>query len=158
MAETILITESSREKRYEELIPQLHALTQGEHDIIANMANTCAALREVMGFLWVGFYFVKEGQLVLGPFQGPVACTRIDKGRGVCGTAWARRLTIIVDDVNKFPGHIACNAQSKSEIVIPVIVNGEVMAVFDIDSDKTHDFTVMDEYYLKKILNTLKIY
>jgi L-methionine (R)-S-oxide reductase len=157
MADSITLTGTTREARYQELIPQIKALVKDEHDIIANMSNISAALKHAFGFFWVGFYLVKEGQLVLGPFQGPVACTRIDKGRGVCGTAWARKITIIVEDVAHFPGHIACSAESKSEIVIPIMTNGEVTAVLDVDSDSRADFDVKDEYYLKKILENLEV-
>src|SRR4051812_42940980 len=119
MADEIIITASGREERYRELVPQIKALIDGEENLTANLANICAALKYSMDFFWVGFYLVKDGELVLGPFQGPVACTRIQKGRGVCGTAWEQQKTVIVDDVDKFPGHIACSSLSRSEIVLP---------------------------------------
>lgn len=151
MAEDLIISGTSREELYETLLPQLRALTEGEPDVVANLANISAALKETFGFFWVGFYLVKGGELVLGPFQGPVACTRIAKGRGVCGAAWATQEIQLVPDVEAFPGHIACNSQSKSEVVIPVIRDGEVIAVLDVDSDKLNDFSQTDAGYLSKI-------
>src|SRR5687767_15280870 len=136
MAETLIISNSTnKQERYESLIPQIRALIENESDWIANLANVSAALHFGMGFFWVGFYVVKENELVLGPFQGPVACTRIKKGRGVCGTSWAEAKTLIVPDVEKFPGHIACSSLSRSEIVVPVFKNYEVVAVLDVDSE-----------------------
>src|SRR5678809_1035293 len=126
--------------RYESLLPQIKALLEGEPDLIANLANIAGALKEQFNWLWVGFYLVKNDELVLGPFQGPVACTRIKKGRGVCGTSWAKAQTLIVPDVEKFPGHIACSSLSRSEIVVPVIRNNEVVAVLDVDSEMTDHF------------------
>lgn len=136
-------------------MPQLLSLLEGENDIIANTANITAALKEVFDFFWIGFYFVRstggKEELVLGPFQGPVACVRIPKGKGVCGTAWDKKQSIIVEDVDKFPGHIACNSLSRSEIVIPVIKDNIVVAVLDVDSEKLADFDVVDEEYLNRI-------
>lgn len=156
MSEDLKITATLKEEKYKELLPQVKALVEDERDVTANMANICAALKFGMDFFWVGFYLVKEDQLVLGPFQGPVACTRIQKGKGVCGTSWQKEETIIVDDVDQFPGHIACSALSKSEIVIPVF-NSErsVVAVFDVDSDVLNSFDKTDELYLEKIISLL---
>lgn len=142
----------SRAEKYGALIPQLEALVAGESDLIANVANIVAGLKEVFDFFWVGIYFVKvnngKEELVLGPFQGPVACVRIAKGKGVCGTSWLKRETIIVDDVEKFPGHIACNPLSRSEIVVPVIKNENVVAVIDVDSSRLSDFNETDKIHL----------
>lgn len=144
-------------ERYAELLPQIEALISGEVDLVANMANVSAALRQVHGFFWVGFYLVKEGQLVLGPFQGPVACTRIGYGRGVCGTAWKERKSVIVPDVDKFPGHIACNSASKSEIVVPGYDSeGEVRWVLDVDSDRHNDFDEVDREYLERLMRLME--
>lgn len=156
MAEELLITASGKEEKYKQLIPQIKALVTGENDEIANMANICAALKYGMNFFWVGFYFVKNNELVLGPFQGPVACTRIAKGKGVCGKAWENKNTIIVDDVDQFPGHIACSSQSKSEIVIPVMKDNNVIGILDVDSDQLASFDKTDEKYLIEILKELK--
>lgn len=153
---SILHTNASKEEKYKNLLPQIEALISGENDLIANLANTAAALKQSFKFLWVGFYLVKENELVLGPFQGPIACTRIAFGRGVCGTAWKEKKTIVVDDVDKFPGHIACSSDSKSEIVVPVFKNGEVILVLDIDSSKLSDFDNTDETYLDRICKLLK--
>ena len=156
MAEDLKITSTTKEEKYQELLPQLKALLEDETDIIANMANVCAALKFSMNFFWIGFYLVKNEQLVLGPFQGPVACTRINKGKGVCGSSWQMEKTIIVDDVDKFPGHIACSSLSKSEIVIPVFNSKKsIVGVFDVDSDTLNSFDKTDELYLKKILSLL---
>lgn len=149
--ESQLIVSGSKSERYVSLIPQLSALIGSETDVIANYANVCAALKESFGFLWVGFYRVLENELVLGPFQGPIACTRISYGRGVCGTAWKEEKTIVVTDVEKFPGHIACSARSKSEIVVPVFINGKVQAVLDVDSELYDTFDDIDLYYLEQI-------
>jgi len=158
MADDLIITAHSKEEKYKELIPQIKALVEGEKDLIANLANICAALKYSMDFFWVGFYFVKEDQLVLGPFQGPVACTRIDKGKGVCGTSWEKQQTIIVEDVDQFPGHIACSSLSKSEIVLPLFnAAGNVAGVMDVDSDTLASFDTTDETYLKQIIALLKI-
>ncbi|MBP1663157.1 MAG: hypothetical protein H6Q19_297 [Bacteroidetes bacterium] len=144
MAEELKINAAAdKEARYHELIPQLQALTEGERDLTANMANIAAALKEVFGWWWVGFYLVKDNELVLGPFQGPVACTRIASGRGVCGTAWKERRSILVPDVNRFPGHIACSSASVSEIVVPIFNRQqEVAGVLDVDSER---YDVLDE-------------
>lgn len=156
MAEDLKITASGKKEKYIELIPQIQGLLDGEYDATANMANVCAALKYTMNFFWVGFYLVKENQLVLGPFQGPVACTRIHKGKGVCGTSWERGEVIIVDDVDKFPGHIACSSLSKSEIVLPVYnANKEIIGVLDVDSEEYSTFDKTDEYYLTQILQLL---
>lgn len=155
MAESIAVTGADKKEKYESLIPQIRALLTGEDDPIANMANVCAALKYGMNFFWVGFYLVKNNQLVLGPFQGPVACTRIHKGKGVCGTAWQTNNVIIVEDVDKFPGHIACSSLSKSEIVLPVYDKDQIAGVLDIDSDAYASFDKTDELYLKQIINLL---
>ncbi|HTL10765.1 MAG TPA: GAF domain-containing protein [Chitinophagaceae bacterium] len=156
MAEDLEITQGSREEQYKSLLPQIEALITGEPDLVANLANIAAALKEQFGWLWVGFYIVKKDELVLGPFQGPVACTRIKKGRGVCGTSWQQQATLLVPDVEKFPGHIACSSLSKSEIVVPIIRNGEVLAVLDADSDAYNDFSVTDQQYLEILVNSLQ--
>lgn len=155
MAEELSIKADTKEGKYAELFPQIKALVEGEKDAIANMANICSALKYGMGFFWVGFYLVKENELVLGPFQGPVACTRIKKGKGVCGAAWEKERVIIVEDVDKFPGHIACSSLSKSEIVIPVFSNSGIIAVLDVDSDQLACFDATDEQYLNKIVGLL---
>jgi GAF domain-containing protein len=151
MAEDLVIINGNKEEEYQSLIPQIKGLLTGETDLVANMANVAAALKEQFQWFWVGFYVVKNNELVLAPFQGPVACTRIQKGRGVCGTAWARAETLIVPDVAKFPGHIACNSLSKSEIVVPLKRNGEVVAVLDIDSEEYNVFDDTDKKYLEEI-------
>ncbi|MBS1496679.1 MAG: GAF domain-containing protein [Bacteroidetes bacterium] len=156
MAEDLEIFSGTKQEQYEHLIPQLKALLDGEPDLIANMANTAAALKEQFNWLWIGFYLVKNEELVLGPFQGPVACTRIKKGRGVCGTAWANKKTLLVDDVTKFPGHISCNSTSRSEIVIPIYKNEEVFAVFDADSTEIKEFDETDKKYLEEIVWMVK--
>src|SRR6476661_236908 len=144
MAEDLQIITGSKQEIYDSLIPQIQGLLEGETDLVANLANVAAALKEQFGWFWVGFYLVKNGELVLGPFQGPVACTRIRKGRGVCGSSWAQAKTLIVPDVEKFPGHIACSSLSKSEIVVPIIRNGEVKAVLDVDSVELNSFDETD--------------
>ncbi len=151
MAETLFFSSTSKDKRYAELLPQLQALIETEENPIANMANFCAALKEAFGWFWIGFYMVAGEELILGPFQGPVACTRIAKGKGVCGTAWAQEKTILVEDVEAFPGHIACSALSKSEIVVPLIKNGAVIGVLDIDSTELATFDQLDQTQLEKI-------
>ena len=151
MAENLLISTGSKEEKYRELLPQLHALVSTETDFIANLANVAAALKQTFGFFWVGFYIVKGDELVLGPFQGPIACTRIRIGRGVCGTAWKEVRTLIVPDVEQFPGHIACSSDSKSEIVVPIIKEGNVIGVLDIDSDTLDSFDTVDARYLEEI-------
>ena len=153
MAEELIIPKTRHKaEKYELLLPQIQALVQEEKDLIANLANIASALKYGMNFFWVGFYFVKEGQLVLGPFQGPIACTRISLGKGVCGTAWKEKKTMIVENVDDFPGHIACSSESKSEIVIPLLQDNEVVMILDVDSDKIADFDEIDERYLSKIL------
>jgi GAF domain-containing protein len=152
MAEDLTIITGTKKEQYEALLPQIKALLDGEPDLIANLANTVAALKEQFGWLWVGFYLVKKGELVLGPFQGPVACTRIRKGRGVCGASWAEAKTLIVPDVERFPGHIACSSLSRSEIVVPVLVNNEVVAVLDVDSELYDQFDETDQLYLEMII------
>ncbi len=156
MAEDLNIIEGTKEEQYKALLPQIEGLLYGETDIVANMANVAAALKEQFGCLWVGFYVVKKDELVLGPFQGPVACTRIKKGRGVCGTSWAEAKTLIVPDVEKFPGHIACSSLSKSEIVVPVIKDDNVVAVLDVDSEHLNEFDSMDQKYLDQIVSLIK--
>ena len=153
MAEDLTVIKGDKTEQYESLVPQIKALLEGEPDLIANLANTVAALKEQFGWLWVGFYLVKNDELVLAPFQGPVACTRIRKGRGVCGTSWAEAKTLIVPDVEKFPGHIACSSLSRSEIVVPVIRNNEVVAVLDVDSEELNNFDETDQQYLEEIIN-----
>lgn len=155
MAEDLTIASGNKAEQYQTLIPQIAALIDGEPDLIANLANTVAALKEQFGWFWVGFYLVKNDELVLVPFQGPVACTRIKKGRGVCGSSWAQKQTLIVPDVEKFPGHIACSSLSKSEIVLPIIRNNEVIGVLDVDSDTYDSFDKDDEQYLQQILDML---
>lgn len=157
MAEDLNIIKGTKEEQYQAILPQIKALTEGESDLIANLGNIVAALKEQFGWFWVGFYWVKNGQLILAPFQGPVACTRINKGKGVCGTAWAKAETIIVPDVEAFPGHIACSSLSKSEIVVPVFKNGEVVGVLDVDSEEYDQFDEVDKFYLEKIIRNLDI-
>lgn len=158
MAENITISSAVTDKaaRYEALIPQIKALVAGEPDFIANVANIMAALKQTMGFFWVGVYFVKNSELVLGPFQGPVACTRIAFGKGVCGTSWQQKKVIVVDDVDLFPGHIACSSLSKSEIVLPVFKNEKVEMVLDVDSDQLSFFDAVDEKYLGQIVKIME--
>jgi GAF domain-containing protein len=155
MAEDLNIAKGTKNEQYSSLIPQITALLSGESDHIANMANVCAALKEQFNFFWVGFYMVKDNELVLGPFQGPVACTRIQKSKGVCGSSWAQSKTLIVPDVEAFPGHIACSSASKSEIVIPIIRNGSVIGVLDVDSDELNSFDETDAIYLSQILDLI---
>jgi GAF domain-containing protein len=157
MAENLIITASTdKSERYKTLVPQIEALTAGEPDLIANLSNIAAALRQTMNFFWVGFYIVKNNELVLGPFQGPIACTRISFGKGVCGASWKEKKTIIVPDVEEFPGHIACSSDSKSEIVLPAFKNGEVALVLDVDSDRLNDFDETDERYLSHITSLIE--
>ena len=152
MAEDLTITKGDKKTQYESLLPQIQGLLSGETNLVANLGNIAAALKEQFNWLWVGFYWIIEDELVLGPFQGPVACTRIKKGRGVCGTSWEKEATIIVTDVEKFPGHIACSSSSKSEIVLPVFKEGKIVGVLDIDSSELAQFDVVDQVYLEKIL------
>lgn len=162
MAEDLTIITGSKAEIYQSLIPQIKGLLEGEPDLIANLGNVCAALKEQFNWLWVGFYLVKphsnnssETELVLGPFQGPVACTRIKKGKGVCGAAWQNAETLIVPDVEKFPGHIACSSLSKSEIVIPLVKNGEVVGVLDVDAAELDQFDETDKKYLEEIISLI---
>ncbi len=162
MSEELSIIAGTKAEQYESLIPQIKGLLEGERDVIANLANTVGALKEQFQWLWVGFYLVKpsaktsaDTELVLGPFQGPVACTRISKGRGVCGTCWETAQTIIVPDVEKFPGHIACSSLSRSEIVVPVIRNNKVIGVLDVDSEEFNYFDETDRVYLEKIVELI---
>ncbi|HEV8283234.1 MAG TPA: GAF domain-containing protein [Chitinophagaceae bacterium] len=162
MSEDLNIITGTKAEQYESLLPQIRGLLDGEPDLIANLANVAGALKEQFGWLWVGFYLVKpasnksftnlENELVLGPFQGPVACTRIKKGRGVCGTSWEKAETIIVLDVEKFPGHIACSSLSKSEIVVPIKSKDEIIGVLDVDSEHLNDFDETDQNYLQQIV------
>ena len=157
MAEELIVAESTgKRERYETLIPQLEALVSDEPDLIANLSNITAALRQTLDFFWVGFYLVKENQLVLGPFQGPIACTRIDFGKGVCGTSWKEKKTILVPNVEEFPGHIACSSASRSEIVLPATKNGKVALVLDVDSDKLNDFDETDRQALEKVMRIVE--
>jgi L-methionine (R)-S-oxide reductase len=163
MAEDLSIIQGTKQEQYEALLPQVKALIEGEPDLVANLANICGALKEQFNWLWVGFYLVKpsgtsldETELVLAPFQGPVACTRIKKGKGVCGAAWQQAATLIVADVEKFPGHIACSSLSRSEIVVPVIINNEVKGVLDVDSVLLNDFDETDKKYLEEIVSWIK--
>ena len=152
MAEDLTIITGSKDEQYQTIIPQIKGLLQGEDDLIANLANIAAALKEQFEWLWVGFYLVKNDELVLGPFQGPVACTRIKKGRGVCGASWQQQKTLIVADVEKFPGHIACSSLSRSEIVVPIIRNDKVIGVLDVDSEALGQFDETDRKFLEEII------
>lgn len=152
MAEDLTIAAGTKIDQYESIFPQIRGLLEGENDLVANMGNVSAALKEQFGWLWTGFYLVKKDELVLGPFQGPVACTRIKKGKGVCGTSWEKKQTLIVPDVEAFPGHIACSSLSKSEIVIPLLRNDEVVAVLDVDSEHLNHFDETDRHHLEKIV------
>jgi len=158
MAEDLEIIAGTKTEQYEFLIPQIKSLLAGESDLVANLANVVAALKQQFAWLWVGFYVVKENELVLAPFQGPIACTRIQKGRGVCGTSWQTARTLIVPDVEKFPGHIACSSLSKSEIVVPVIRNNDVVAVLDVDSEHLDYFDDIDRTYLEKIVSLIQFH
>ena len=157
MAEDLIIAKGTKEQQYDSLLPQIKGLLEGETDLVANLANVSAALKEQFGWLWVGFYLVKNEVLVLGPFQGPVACTRIQKGRGVCGTSWAQQKTLIVPDVEKFPGHIACSSLSKSEIVIPLVRNNAFVGLLDVDSEQLNAFDQTDQFYLEKIVKLIPV-
>lgn len=156
MAESLTIATGTKEERYQSLLPQIEALIAGETDPTANLANVAAALREAFGFFWVGFYLVKENQLVLGPFQGPIACTRIPFGKGVCGASWKEGRTLAVPDVEQFPGHIACSSDSKSEIVVPGFKDGAVALVLDVDSDRLADFDEVDARYLEALMRSVE--
>lgn len=157
MAENLIISQATdKASRYQTLVPQIESLISGEPDVVANLSNIAAALKQTMNFFWVGFYLVKENQLVLGPFQGPIACTRIQLGKGVCGTSWKEKKVILVPNVDEFPGHIACSSASKSEIVLPAFKNGEVTLVLDVDSDRLNDFDATDEISLSKIMRLIE--
>ena len=156
MAEELNISSNlSKEEKYIQLYPQVKNLVESEHNLIANMANMCAALKQAFDFFWVGFYIVDDNQLILGPFQGPIACTRINFGRGVCGTTWKSGKTLIVPDVDNFPGHIACSSLSKSEIVVPIYNENNIVAVLDVDSEELNSFDVTDQKYLEEIIKQL---
>jgi len=155
MSEDLILSTGPKAEQYESLLPQIQSMLHAEKDLIANLGNITAALKQQFNWLWVGFYLVKNDELVLGPFQGPVACTRIRKGKGVCGTSWAEAKTIIVPDVEKFPGHITCSSLSRSEIVVPVIRNSEVVAVLDVDSDELNSFDSTDQNYLEKLASVI---
>ena len=155
MAEDLCISNGSKAEKYQTLLPQIKSLIEGENDLIANLANISAALKETFGFFWVGFYLVKGDELVLGPFQGPIACTRIRKGKGVCGTAWREKRTLVIPDVDAFPGHIACSSLSRSEIVVPLMKEGEVWGVLDIDSELLGMFDEIDKEYLEQLCGYL---
>ncbi|MBV6645718.1 MAG: GAF domain-containing protein [Cyclobacteriaceae bacterium] len=156
MAEELLLpTSMNKEERYKSLLPQIESLVAGEEDLIANLANIASALKYGMQFFWVGFYLVKDNSLVLGPFQGPIACTRIAKGKGVCGKSWEDKNVLLVPDVDQFPGHIACNSESKSEIVVPLVRDGEVVLVLDVDSDQLNSFDEVDQRYLERLLEMI---
>ncbi len=147
----------TKQEQYESIIPQIAGLIEGESDLIANLANIAAALKEQFNWFWVGFYLVKDEELVLGPFQGPVACTRIKKGKGVCGTSWEKEETIVVPDVDQFPGHIACATASRSEIVVPLFKDGNVIGVLDVDSEYLSHFDDVDNIYLNKIIKLMHV-
>lgn len=156
MAEELLInTAATKKEKYEQILPQIEALIMDETDLVANLANIAAALKQTLDFFWVGFYIVKEDELVLGPFQGPIACTRIRKGKGVCGTSWEKGETMIVPNVDEFPGHIACSSDSKSEIVLPAFKNNEVALILDVDSDKLNDFDEIDKMFLEQLVSKI---
>lgn len=157
MAEELIIAKAAnKEEKYQSLIPQIKALVTGESDVTANLANIASALKYGMGFFWVGFYLVKGDEMVLGPFQGPIACTRISKGKGVCGTTWAEGKTILVPNVDEFPGHIACSSDSKSEIVLPAYKEGKVALVLDVDSDQLNDFDEIDQKHLEDLMRIVE--
>ncbi len=157
MAEQLILsTSTDKQERYNALLPQIESLIAGEPDVVANLSNIAAALKQAMGFFWVGFYIVKSNELVLGPFQGPIACTRIGFGKGVCGASWKEKRVILVPDVEQFPGHIACSSASKSEIVLPAFKNGEVALVLDVDSDRLNDFDETDAVALQKLMRTVE--
>ena len=157
MAEQLIIASSAdKMERYQTLLPQVEALVGDEKDVVANLSNIAAALKQTMNFFWVGFYLVKNGELVLGPFQGPIACTRIQLGKGVCGASWKEKKVIIVPNVDEFPGHIACSSDSKSEIVLPAFKNNDVALVLDVDSDKLNDFDAVDEQFLQKVMRIIE--
>ncbi|HWA34349.1 MAG TPA: GAF domain-containing protein [Cyclobacteriaceae bacterium] len=159
MAEQLIISSSAdKASRYASLVPQIKALVEAEPDVVANLSNVAAALKQGMNFFWVGFYIVKNNELVLGPFQGPIACTRIALGKGVCGTSWKEGRVIVVPNVDEFPGHIACSSDSKSEIVLPAFKNGEVALVLDVDSDSLNDFDDVDEKHLRDVIKIVETF
>ncbi|NCU23790.1 GAF domain-containing protein [Acinetobacter haemolyticus] len=158
MAEELVLQQGHKAEQYQSIIPQIQAIVEGESDVIANLANICAALKQQFGWLWIGFYLVKQNELVLGPFQGPIACTRIAKGRGVCGTAWEQQQVMIVPDVDQFPGHIACSSASRSEIVLLIMKNGECIGVLDIDSEELNQFDEMDAEYLQQLIKIIETF
>lgn len=156
MAEELVVPSSTdKTGKYQELVPQIEVLIEAESDLIANLANVAAALKFGIGFFWVGFYLVKDDELVLGPFQGPIACTRIRKGKGVCGTAWQKKEVLIVPNVDQFPGHITCSSESKSEIVLPIVKGDKVVAVMDVDSDQLNSFDEIDRQFLNRLCLTI---
>lgn len=155
MAEELLIAQSSKEEKYRVLLPQVKALCTGESNLVANLANTASALKMTFDFFWIGFYLVENDELVLGPFQGPIACTRIAFGKGVCGSAWKQNETLVVPDVDTFPGHIACSSDSKSEIVVPIRKNGQIVAILDVDSAALNDFDEVDAIHLNELCKWL---
>jgi GAF domain-containing protein len=157
MSEELSIVNGNKEEAYRSLLPQIKALIDGEPDLIANLANIAAALKQQFNWLWVGFYLVKEDELVLGPFQGPIACTRIRYGKGVCGSSWEKAVTLIVADVEKFPGHIACSSLSRSEIVVPIIKNNKVVGVLDVDSEELNNFDQVDKQFLEEVVSWISL-
>ncbi|KXZ66963.1 GAF domain-containing protein [Acinetobacter venetianus] len=152
MAEELILQQGQKAEQYQSITPQIQAIIEDETDVIANLANICAALKQQFDWFWIGVYLVKDNELVLGPFQGPIACTRIAIGRGVCGSAWQQQQVIIVPDVDQFPGHIACSSASRSEIVLPIMKNGECLGVLDIDSSELNQFDEVDAKYLKQLI------
>ncbi|ENW83711.1 hypothetical protein F909_00372 [Acinetobacter sp. ANC 3929] len=158
MAEELVLQQGHKAEQYQNIIPQIQAIVEDETDVIANLANICAALKQQFDWFWIGFYLVKDSELVLGPFQGPIACTRIAKGCGVCGTAWQQQQVIIVPDVDQFPGHIACSSASKSEIVLPIMKNGQCVGVLDVDSDELNQFDEIDAEYLKQLITVIETF
>ncbi|HUR12645.1 MAG TPA: GAF domain-containing protein [Flavitalea sp.] len=157
MSEDLTIIQGTKAEQYESIFSQIEAIVQGEPDFIANLSNTAAALKTQFNWFWIGWYLVKKEELVVGPFQGPVACSRIKKGKGVCGTCWQQRKTIVVPDVEAFPGHIACSSLSRSEIVVPMLLHDEVIGVLDVDSELYNHFDITDQHYLEKIVNMLLV-
>jgi len=157
MSEDLILSRGTKKEQYESLLPQVRSMISAERDLIANLANITAALKQQFDWLWVGFYLVKDDELVLGPFQGPIACTRIRKGNGVCGTSWAEAKTLIVPDVDQFPGHITCSSLSKSEIVVPLTSNGVVVGVLDVDSTELNTFDETDRLYLEMLTKLIHL-
>ncbi|MBS1781556.1 MAG: GAF domain-containing protein [Bacteroidetes bacterium] len=157
MAEDLIVGQGNKEEQYLTLLPQIAALISVETDLVANLGNIVAALKEQFNWFWVGFYLVRRDELILGPFQGSIACTRIKKGKGVCGSSWVQKQTLIVPDVERFPGHIACSSQSRSEIVVPIIRKNEVVGVLDVDSEKLDQFDLTDQVYLEKIVALINL-